>query len=443
MKQKVVIAAVPFIDTHRAMAAPAVLKAALVAQGIDTVALDLNADVVTKIHYRADKKLFLDFFYKKKIHLEITDELARIIDHCVDRILKHDPTIIAISLFAGDCQNFTSWLCAAIRQKNNQAKIVIGGPGLMTLYNGTFNFCDHLKRRGLIDDFISGDGEISIVEYVKGNKSYPGINSTDWKPVPDLNKLDMPDYSDYNFYFYNEPTIPIIDSRGCVQDCEFCDVIAFWDKFQYLNADSIFDQMLKQQQRYNISRFDLRSSICNGNLREFRKLVRMIAEYNRDKFYAEQIRWEGSFIIRPASQHNERLWQDLKDSNAFLFMGVESLTDRVRHGLGKRFNNEDLEYHLEMAKKYQVPVNLLLIAAYPTETVDDYETAKQWFRDHTNYANNTVNLIQLSSPSILPGSHLEANVDADEFNRLDEVRMSHKADLAKVITDSGFNVMIF
>jgi hypothetical protein len=445
MKHKVVIAAVPFIDSHRAMAAPAVLKASLNQHSIESVALDLNADIVTKLHRHPDRDRFLDFFYRQTVHQDLVDEIARMIDHCADQILYHNPTIVALSLFAGDCRVFNFWLCAAIRQRNKTVRIVIGGPGLMTLYNGTFNYADTLKRQHLIDDYITGDGEISIVKYVQGETDYAGINTTTWTPIPDISAMPIPDFSDYSFYRYNEPAMPIIDSRGCVQSCEFCDVIEQWTKFQYKTADKIFSEMLEHVEKYKMYRFELRSSVSNGNLREFKKLVKLIAQYNENRFDSEQISWEGSFIIRPASQHNEELWQDLKKSNAFLFMGVESLVDKVRIELGKNFENKDLDHHLVMAQKYQVPVNLLLIAGYPTETEDDYEFSKQWFRDRKQFSKNPVNSVQLTSPTILPGTKLDRTMPKEQFYNAQASSRRRKQfnEMAQVIEQCGFSTLLF
>ena len=39
-----------------------------------------------------------------------------------------------------------------------------------------------------------------------------------------------------------------------------------------------------------------------------------------------------------------------------------------------------------MAKKYSVPLLLLLIIGYPTETHEDFEFTKQWFQDRQQYA---------------------------------------------------------
>ena len=238
--------------------------------------------------------------------------------------------------------------------------------------------------------------------------------------------------------------LPIVDSRGCVQDCEFCDVVAFWKKFQYLSAEDIFQRMQHYINLHGTYRFQFSSSICNGNLREFKKLVNLIAQYNRQVVVEEEkIHWVGSFIVRPASQHPESLWQTIKDSNGFLLTGVESIVEHVRINLGKKFTNADLDHHLDMAKKYQVPMNLLMIAAYPTETPEDFETSKQWFRDHKDFANNTIHKVQITLPTILPGTKLESTVDQQLFNRNSVARRQHGTELLEVIKQCGFNTQPF
>jgi radical SAM superfamily enzyme YgiQ (UPF0313 family) len=169
--------------------------------------------------------------------------------------------------------------------------------------------------------------------------------------------------------------------------------------------------MMCQIDRYNVHHFDFRSSITNGNLREFKKLISMIAEYNQTKFRSEQISWEGSFIIRPHTNHPEEMWKLLQQNNAQLFFGVESVIPRVRHLLGKNFENSDLDYHLQMTQKYSILINLLMISGYPSETYEDYHTIKQWFRDRKHFANNTVKLVNISPLGIISSTNLYRNAD--------------------------------
>lgn len=444
-ENNVVIAAVPYIDTMRPMAAPAVLKASLSKVGIKSTALDLNVDIERRINQHPYKNLFIDFFTNQTISKEIIDELDEMINYCANEILQHNPSIVALSLFCYHCQHFTAWLCAALRQKSPDIKIVIGGPGIQ-VFSGAmvFDYPGKLKRLGFIDDYITGDGELSFVEYVKGNTNYPGINSSNWQPVEDLNLMPIPDYSDYKWFKYGNKCIPIIDSRGCVQDCEFCDVIAFWKKFQFLSAENIFNQMLYLMKQHQFSRFDFRSSVSNGNFKEFKKLLQLISDWNHDvsRFPSEKIIWDGSFIVRSSKTFNDEFWELLKKSNPErLFVGVESVVEHVRIGLGKKFTNDDLDYFLAKTQQYEIPIDLLLIAGYPSENINDYEFSKNWFRQRKHFANNTVMGVQVTSPGILPGTKLETTIDIKNFNNLAQQRIDHRTELIRVITEEcGFSL---
>lgn len=443
LSKKVVIATVPFVDENTPLAAPAVLKAALASSGIDCIGLDLNIEIYNKLQNHPNRQLFLDFFYKQEINDVIVDELVSMLQFYTQEILSHGPTIVGLSLFCFNCQVFTAWLCAMLRQQAPTIKIIIGGPGLQTLENSLFKFPERLQQLGFVDDYITGDADASLVEYVKGNQTYPGINSTSWEIIKNFDQLPVPDFSDYRFFKYGYALIPIVDSRGCVQNCEFCDVISFWKKFQYLSADSIFKRIEMYINQYGIYRFQFSSSICNGNLREFKKLIKLIAHHNQQSKTEEQIYWVGSFIVRTATQHPEEMWKLIKTSNGFLLTGVESVIERVRIGLGKRFTNQDLDYHLVMLKKYQIPTNLLLIAAYPTETIEEYQQSKQWFIDRKEFANNTIQQVQITSPTVLPGTRLEKNIDLENFNNTVLTRKTQAIELATLVQQCGFNVNHF
>jgi radical SAM superfamily enzyme YgiQ (UPF0313 family) len=126
-------------------------------------------------------------------------------------------------------------------------------------------------------------------------------------------------------------------------------------------------------------------------------------------------------------------------------MGVESLVEKVRIELGKNFKNDDLDYHLVMAQKYQVPVNLLLIAGYPTETQDDYEFSKQWFRDRKQFSKNTVAHVQLTRLGILPGTQLDRTIDKNEHYAPELVARRKKQfdEMVQVVHQSGFETALF
>lgn len=403
----VVIAGMPLVDTlHAPLAAPAVLKSSLTANGIESVAIDLNIEVLAKVKSHPEQENIRKFFLKQQAEDWVVEQISSILHYCAKRILDHNPSLIAVSLLTYECQIFTSWLCLVLKELAPDIPIVAGGPGIKYQIA---NYDDHWRHkardRGLINDWISGDGDQSLVEYAKGNKDYPGINNDNWLPS-DLNSLPYPDWSDYNFYWYSQSYMPVVDSKGCVRNCEFCDVIEYWQKFQSRTADNIFEEMLHANTVYGSTMFDFRSSLSNGNLKEFKKLIDLIDAYNQGKFRPEQFGFNCSFIIRKEALHPESMWQKMSNCHATLSLGVESVIPHVRKDLGKNFENPDIDWHLEMAKKYNVDLNLMIITGYPTENREDWEFTKQWFRDRQQY-NNTITRLFLSPAVVLPGTGLQ------------------------------------
>jgi len=397
----------PGTFSSRPTLAPAILKACAANAGFNATAVDLNIEIYNLLCNHPRQKLLKEFFELQKIHKDIIEDIGDLLDYCADRITSLNPRILGLSLLTQDSQFFTVWLCYHLKILNPTLKIVIGGSGIKNfIAESKINFAELLKSKGYVDDYINGDGEYSIVEYLKNNLDYTGINSGTWEPIKDLNVLPYPDFTDYDFSQYNERGIPICDSRGCVRTCEFCDIIEHWKKYQYRTADNIFEEMQHQIAQHNITRFFFYNSLTNGNMKEFQKLLDLMCDYN-DKHPSAQISWDGYFIVRNKKQHPEDFWQKIKKSNGYLQLGIESVVEKVRIALGKNFTNDDIDYHLSMAKKYSVPLLLLLIVGYPTETQQDFEFTKQWFQDRRHYARNPINQVVFSLSAILPNTKLE------------------------------------
>lgn len=401
----------PGTFSSRPTLAPAILKACAVNSGFNAMAVDLSIEIYNQILGHPRQKLLEEFFQTQKMHKDIVDDIGNLLDYCANRITSLNPRVLGLSLLTQDSQFFTVWLCYHLKTLNPDLVIVIGGSGIKSfIAESKLNFAELLKSKGYINDYINGDGEYSIVEYLKNNLDFPGINSGTWEPIKDLNVLCYPDFTDYDFSKYAEPGIPICDSRGCVRTCEFCDIIEHWKKYQYRTADNIFEEMQYQIKKHKITRFFFYNSLTNGNMKEFQKLLDLIGDYN-DKNPTHQISWDGYFIVRNKKQHTEEFWKKIKKSNGFLQLGIESIVEKVRIALGKNFTNEDIDYHLDMAKKYSVPLFLLLIVGYPTETQKDFEFTKQWFKDRQHYAGNPIKLVVFSLSAILPNTKLERKQD--------------------------------
>jgi hypothetical protein len=254
--------------------APAVLKSVAEQAGFRAVGIDENISVANLVRLSPNREELKKFFFDEIINDKNLPEVLEFIYQVADKILSYQPKIIALSLLTYGSKVFTHWLCVHLKSVSPSTTIVIGGPGIRNSYVATNDtFADHLKSQGLIDDYIVGDGEISVVEYLKGNKNYPGINNTNWTQLPNLNDLPHPNYDDYDFDRYDRPCIPVIESRGCVRTCEFCDVIEHWTKFQARTAENVFDEITSQIKKYQIKKISMRNSLTNGNMKVFKKIL--------------------------------------------------------------------------------------------------------------------------------------------------------------------------
>lgn len=409
-KSSIIIASVPWTDTQYPIMAPAAIKGILLSQGIDSFAIDLNAMIVSMLKTHPRRDSIIKFFLTEEVDRESKEDILSILDLMSTTILNHNPSWILLSLLTYLSQIATKWLCMQIRHQRPDAKIVIGGPGASVSLKSIDSFADSLIRQGVIDFYITGDAEESLLALLSGNTNFPGISSKVWNGIADLNQLPIPDFSDYDWSLYKSKRISITGSRGCVRDCTFCDIHEHWNRYQYRTGDNIFAEMIHQKEKYGINLFSFSDSLVNGNQKEFRRLIHSLAEYNA-KNPKNQIKWTGSFIIRPKNLMQEKDWKLTADSGAIaLSVGVESFVEHIRYHIRKKFSNDDLDFALQMGKKYHIPMILLMIVGYVTETQTDFDEQLKWVRMNRHFANHPVIGVQIGSGlGILPGTWLERN----------------------------------
>jgi hypothetical protein len=407
----IVITSVPYTDTLAPIMAPAMLKGQVIEAGYSCVAFDGNAYAVSYMNSNQEKLYSLkNFFFFEKAN-GIEDDVFLIIDSLAEKLLDYNPKIIALSLLHYQCQIATKWLCFRLKKLRPDIKIVIGGTGIIdTFVSNDYTYCNTLKDLGLIDFFISGDGEVSLIEFLKNNLSYDGINNPNWNELTDINNLAYPNYDDYDFSYYESPFIGLLGSRGCVRQCTFCDIHHHWKRYIWRSGENIFNEMLYQNKKHGSRWFKFQDSLINGNVKEYTKLVTLIAEHN-EKNPDNSLHWASFFILRSKEQMPEEVWAlTAKGGGWLLEIGIESLIDKNRHHMKKKFSNEDIEFGLEMAKKYNIKLAFLIMVGYVTETEQDHIETLEWVRRNKHYANDPISAVSISGTvSILPNTWLETN----------------------------------
>jgi radical SAM superfamily enzyme YgiQ (UPF0313 family) len=391
--------------------APALLKGSLVSAGFTVKTIDFNIKFFNELQNHIYFNDFQTYFLENVIDADKKVYLLEIIDRWVDDVLETDPEWIGISVFTYQCRVSTKHFCEIIRQKNPNIKIVLGGQGLSQGgINGINAFPIELQEKNLIDYYIKSEGEITLVDLLKGNTTRKGINTNDFEQVDDLDELSYPDYSDYDFSEYEFKWLAITGSRGCVRKCTFCDIHQHWE-YRYRKGSNIFKEMKTLSERYAVNDFVFTDSLVNGNLKEFRNFLAALAEHNSQT--DEKISWRGQYIVKPKSVDNPQHWDLMKRSDCKeIWIGVESGSERLRKEMQKGFTDEDLYNAIEQSAAHGISSRLLMFVGYPTESIDDFEKTLDLIKKYKHLAKTFISSISISDTvSILPGTPLYNSAD--------------------------------
>lgn len=408
----VVMSTIPWTESSIPLMAPASLKSVVEQVGFTCIGVDLNIEIynATKVHPARDH--LIHFFFDGVSHPDIDEWLHDMFESTALAMISWNPKFIGLSLFSYVSRHSCEWLCYYIKKLSPDTKIIIGGAGALEQFTGPSTFADSLISRGIVDYHVRGDGEHALQQLLLGNTSYPGINSVIWKEInnEELHALPYPDYTNYDFTQYTKQILGIHGSRGCVRACTFCDYIVNWTKFQWRTGESIFEEMKLQHSKFGIRFFKFHDTLTNGNLKEFNKLIRLLADYNEanpDKsFY-----WGGYYIFRDRSVNDEIMWQIIAKSGAkVLSVGIENLNEDIRYAIGKKFSNDSITFHIDQAYQHKINLDLLFIVGYINETQQHVDNAKIWLDQHVRYQ-EILDMQWGGSLGIFPNTWLDKNKD--------------------------------
>ena len=371
-------------------AGAALLKGSLSAHGFSSVIFDLNAEIDqqfqdNELHNAIDNFFFYHTFYNDKTW----KLLAPVIESWAEKIVDQKPNWVGMSVFSYNSQRATRLLSIAIKKLNPDIKIVIGGGGIAT----DFKFAESLYKNRIINAYIRGEGELALVELLKGNIDYPGINGKPPQQIRDIDSIAFPNYDDYDLKTYTNTkgleALPITGSRGCVRKCTFCDVASMWPKYYYRSGKNIASEMRQQVEKYGATAFRFTDSLINGSMKAFREMTLELAEYRKTLPEEKKFIWDTHFIVRSAKEMSPKDFDVMKAAGAgTMLLGIESGSPAVRAHMKKGYSEEDLNYSISQLDRAGIKIRMLMIVGYPTETQEDFQLTLDMFTRYKPYLDN-------------------------------------------------------
>ena len=396
----ILLCSVPLMDIEMPAPAPFHLKGQLSDSGVVAEAIDTNIiffnrvkdqwdDVIAALLSSPEYTVEAD----EPIFVLIKQELEKVFS---EQIELHQPKWIGLSCFTKVSRWCTTILCKFIKDNYPDCKIMLGGAGLgLTLGDYTDPFAIDLKKQGLCDEFIMGEGEISLRKFFEKTK-YPGIGSMPVQ-IMDLNDVKWSDYSSVNWDYYplksntgRGSTLGSIEnkhyvltgSRGCVRKCDFCDVYKMWPKYRSRRGEDIAEEMTHHYNQSGVRHFYFSDSLINGSMKDFRSLSQTLLNSKEQGTLAEDIYWGGQFIARTSEQMSlEDLQQAKRAGFVHCSIGLEHASERIRDFMNKKTPDKAVWDTVVNLANANIVTAYNFIIGHPRETEEDLQRIVQWMHD--------------------------------------------------------------
>jgi len=386
----------PRYEIFRPPLSLAILGAICQEKNVDYSSTDFSLRIWQKLP--GDFEAIDNFCITGIIDKDVKLRLGDLIDKTVRQILEKNPnTHFALSLLSLWSVPVCEMFCASIK-KNSNCKILLGGQGL-----DSETWTKQQVELGLVDDFITGEAEITFRKFLDGDRSSPGINNYNFQQIDDLDQhCVIPDYTKLSInqypYLDSRPDFFITASRGCVRNCGYCDIGHQWKKYRYRSAHHVAQEMITQYERHGIRDFFFTDSLINGSMKMLDELCDYLIDYKKKNPDAD-FKWRGQYIFRPLNTVKERHIQKMAQAGvSYLIIGLETGSDRVRYDMNKKHTTDDAEWFLEMFKKYGIECRLLMLTGWVTETVEDHNATMALLSRWQKYvASKTITGIELGS----------------------------------------------
>jgi radical SAM superfamily enzyme YgiQ (UPF0313 family) len=374
----ILICIIPKILPDAPTVGPSVLKAHIEKEGFTCKVVDFNIDLYHECknrdkinHFYEDDYIFTMEYFQKEFNEDFIlfyNDLEDVFLKWINIIDKENPKFVGLSLLSTYSLSVAIKLSELIKKHLPHIKIVWGGAAVEY---GIDQFKENTK---LIDHYVYGDGEFSIIELLKGNQT-KGLDNLTINQIKDLNQILLPNYDDIEWNRYEnkewQNPVYITGSRGCVKRCTFCNVYEIWPEYKFRSGQSIANEIIYVKEKYNRTTFKFTDSLVNGSMKAFRDMLNILSQYRKTSF---DWGWTSQWIIRSKTQSPEIDYALMKKAGcSFLEIGLESFSQDVRFHMGKKFTDEDMWWCLEMLQKHQIPHVLLMIVGYPTETEADHQ----------------------------------------------------------------------
>lgn len=314
---------------------------------------------------------------------------------------------------------YPAFTLGRILKKNTKAKIIYGGVYISFLIDNIINHPEIFNEYA--DGFLMGEGEKSIVDYVKateGKLPIENVSGLVYKKnnkiiknkieyIEDINIIHPPSYKGINLKNYMKPQIKLEFSKGCYWGkCCFCYTNQF-KRYHILDPKKAVDIIEDLINKYGFNWFSIVDDALSISFAE--KFADEIIKRGICINYNCHFRFEKTIT-----------YEFLKKMKASglrgIFFGQESADQRILNMINKGIDIEISKKILENTHKLKIHSSVGFICNFPTETENEFLETINFINENKNNIDNIV----ISEFSLFKNSPLLQNKDKFQITNIRE-----------------------
>lgn len=323
----------------------------------------------------------LRLWWMNRPHPNVLRETKRALENRPDIILlsaylQHYPTVVEIGRLAV-AANVPLLLGGPMFNVQGVADAWRDVPGARAIFGGEADLivADLVNCVCESGDLLQFDG----VLLPTGQRSQPA------RPLRDLDRVPIPDFSDFPWDRYRFRIIPLVTGRGCQWNrCTFCSdiVSASMRTFRTRSTESVLGEMREQFQRHQTTNFLFLDLKLNSNPALLRGIVENV------QAYVPGAQWIGSVHVdlrRDNGLSRRELQAAVSAGMRRVSFGLETGSQRLLEAMDKGSSVAANSEFIRNAHEAGLSIRCTMFKGFPGETAEDLEQTSQFLEAHTDY----------------------------------------------------------
>jgi len=313
----------------------------------------------------------IEFDYVNLFHLE-KEKLK-------EKLLSENILTIAITTTLYVSPDPIFEIVSFIRQYNQTAKIIVGGPFISNQAKSDQDLLEGLFTAIGADFYvISSEGEAALAELILALKTGTGVENISnlsyrragryvFNPLKTESNSLEDNMVNYRLFPHAEtgPFVTTRTAKSCPFSCAFCGFPQRAGQYTYMSVEAVERELNSLRELDSVTTLTFIDDTFNVPKARFKEILRMMI---RNKY---ELKWNCLY----RSDHGDEEAIDLmgKAGCEGVFLGVESGSDRMLQKMNKSARRKDYLKAIPLLKAAGISTYASLIVGFPGETFDTVE----------------------------------------------------------------------